>query len=608
LVSKLDKLNIKALLFIIALTILISCGGEGDGEKKAHIVTELNMSEFGFKTANITVGLKDSLKTIEEQLNLPSGSKVNLFLKGRIKGFFTKTNQLISIWPDTFKICTDLNQNEICDFLENFDFNEQRCKDTGFIWVNADDIFETYYDNCCGDDTEEFGVVGQDASVACCDSRDSCVANRECFVPTQCNTKGEYCKEGRFEKIDGNLDNVDDRCVNFVACNLDLNIAEPCRDEWQCTQWSNCINVRGTRTRMCIDINNCGTTYNKPNPFESQSCLQLLECIDVDRDSYGKNCFVQVGTSITYKENDCNDNDPNINPDKTEICDGQDNNCDGVTDENCPCIHSQTRFCGSQVGDCSKGIQICIRGLWSLCFSGNNAVQELCNDGLDNDCDGFTDEGCPCEEGKTQECGKNVGICKKGTQKCVSGVLTVCEGSTEGYPEICDDEIDNDCDNKVDFFDENCNQDLLKGKEEKNTCNDKICNNKESCTINRNLPPDCGGPCPKCEKEIEIPVAKPLPPTKIEAEEEKPIAEEEKPIPISFMKIVAIITVILLVLLGILVAIHKKAKKKIEVKEEIKKKIKPEVKLFQPLRPIIKKRKTKAEEELEKSFEEAKKL
>ena len=40
---------------------------------------------------------------------------------------------------------------------------------------------------------------------------------------------------------------------------------------------------------------------------------------------------------------------------------------------------------------------------------------------------------------------------------------------------------------------------------------------------------------------------------------EKPIAEEEKPIPISFMKIVAIITVILLVLLGILVAIHKKA-------------------------------------------------
>jgi alpha-tubulin suppressor-like RCC1 family protein len=32
---------------------------------------------------------------------------------------------------------------------------------------------------------------------------------------------------------------------------------------------------------------------------------------------------------------DCNDNDPNINPAKAEICDGKDNNCNGQTDEGC---------------------------------------------------------------------------------------------------------------------------------------------------------------------------------------------------------------------------------------------------------------------------------
>ncbi|MDC0747070.1 MopE-related protein [Polyangium mundeleinium] len=74
-----------------------------------------------------------------------------------------------------------------------------------------------------------------------------------------------------------------------------------------------------------------------------------------------------------------------------------------------------------------------------------NQVPEICN-GLDDDCDGVIDES-PIDAGKP--CGtSNIYPCAFGTQQCVDGAL-VCTGNIDPKPEACDGE-DNDCDGTID--------------------------------------------------------------------------------------------------------------------------------------------------------------
>ncbi|MBD3252740.1 hypothetical protein GF386_03355 [Candidatus Pacearchaeota archaeon] len=58
------------------------------------------------------------------------------------------------------------------------------------------------------------------------------------------------------------------------------------------------------------------------------------------------------------------------------------------------CNPDDKKECGIDVGVCEKGIQDCIGGKWSDCLGQVYPVEEICDDNLDNDCDGFVDEGC----------------------------------------------------------------------------------------------------------------------------------------------------------------------------------------------------------------------
>lgn len=139
----------------------------------------------------------------------------------------------------------------------------------------------------------------------------------------------------------------------------------------------------------------------------------------------------------------------------TEICNGLDDDCDGIDDNGFP------------VGDtCDNGQQgECLVNGTVICdptdsegdgdFVQCTAFQvppgiEICN-GLDDDCDGSTDEDTileplPAPIGNT--CGGTGTSCNAGIIECINGAPS-CEGVVGGDPEICDGQ-DNDCDNLTD--------------------------------------------------------------------------------------------------------------------------------------------------------------
>src|SRR5262249_20528940 len=130
------------------------------------------------------------------------------------------------------------------------------------------------------------------------------------------------------------------------------------------------------------------------------------------------------------------------------------------------------------VGACHDGLQTCNKvgefASFGSCSGATMPVAEICNDSVDNNCDGRTDCYDPscatdpacntaCQTGETRPCytgasgTEGVGTCKAGTQTCTNGQWpSDCPGQVLPTAENCSDARDHNCNHLPGCLDFTC--------------------------------------------------------------------------------------------------------------------------------------------------------
>ena len=195
---------------------------------------------------------------------------------------------------------------------------------------------------------------------------------------------------------------------------------------------------------------------------------------DGDDGGGGLNSGIDLDGDGYTEDVDCNDNLPYINPGATEVCNSVDDNCNGEIDEGVTTI-----FYGDDdedgYGDPNDAVELCNQQPGQVtqgddCRDDDAAVNpdatEVC-DGIDNNCDGETDEDLIVSMYDDSD-GDGYGITSSETRGCVTPGKALAGGDCDddditrypGAPEFCGDGIVNDCDGNTTTAAADCTGDL----------------------------------------------------------------------------------------------------------------------------------------------------
>jgi hypothetical protein len=231
----------------------------------------------------------------------------------------------------------------------------------------------------------------------------------------------EVCDNGVDNDCDGLPDDTDDSLVGGIIWFADGDAdgyGDPASFQLQCLQpvgtASNNLDCDDTQSaispaaiEICDSVDNdCDELIDDADPVVANAPFWYA---DLDDDGWGDlgnavtACIVPARYHPGY--GDCDDTEPAVFPDADEICDGLDNDCDSLIDEDDPSLIASFWYDdadGDTYGDLATGTQTCTPNVGPQvangddCDDGDPAVNpgrpEICDSPgpeIDNDCDGL---------------------------------------------------------------------------------------------------------------------------------------------------------------------------------------------------------------------------
>jgi hypothetical protein len=221
----------------------------------------------------------------------------------------------------------------------------------------------------------------------------------------------------------------------------------------------------------------CDGLDNDCNGLSDDGLTQYQFYVDIDGDGFGteaevvSSCLDTIPVGFSIINTDCDDANAAIYPGAVELCDGIDNDCNGLLDDGLTQYQFYVDADGDGFGTEADVVLSCLdtipAGYSTIntdCDDTNTAIYpgavELC-DGLDNNCDGQKDEGFPIVTYYADADNDGFGNSVTRVDTCLAGIplgfvindLDCNDADALVNPngwELPGDGIDNNCDGIID--------------------------------------------------------------------------------------------------------------------------------------------------------------
>jgi len=286
---------------------------------------------------------------------------------------------------DDLETLVNPDATEICDDIDNDCNSLVDDEDSGLDSSTA----STFYF-----DSDEDGFGDPSNTTQACDLPSGYLENS-----SDCDDSDANINPTTAWFLDADSDGFGNMSSSYISCEQPSGFV---LDSTDCDDGDYSVNTSAIEVCDGYD-NNCDELIDDADSSLDTSTANTFY-LDADEDGYGDSSSIslscEVPSGYVTVGTDCDDNDSLVSPGLEEICDEIDNNCDSVVDEGVTTTYFLDAD-GDGYGDSGETIEACSLPSGHVSDStdcddleslANPGLEEICADGIDNDCDGTSNE------------------------------------------------------------------------------------------------------------------------------------------------------------------------------------------------------------------------